>query len=263
MLNSVIAVVKEAAKLAVNANLTIKDKGGNVADVVTSADIAVQNYLQDKLMEIVPSADFLGEESNPHELTSDYLWIVDPIDGTMNFTRELHNSAISVALQYKGEVILGVVYNFFTDDLYYAERGKGAYNNGKQIHASQRPFNESLLCTAFNQYKKEHAPICFDIISELFPMCNDIRRLGSCAMELCYIAAGKCDCYFELRISSWDSAAGELILREAGGTAYRFFSDKFLYKPLPLIATNTEENLKIIYDVVNKHLQKNKFEEKI
>ena len=192
MLNSVINTVKEAAKLAVGARYTIKNKG-NVSDVVTSADIAVQNFLKEKLQSLIPSSGFLGEESDAQELSADYIWIVDPIDGTMNFTRGIHDSAISVALMHKGTVVLGVVYNFFTDDLYYAELGKGAFNNGAPIHVSQRPFNEGLLCTAFNQYKKEHTPICFEIISELFPQCNDIRRLGSCAMELCYIAAGKCD----------------------------------------------------------------------
>lgn len=262
MLNSVIATVKEAAKLAVGARFTVKNKG-NVADVVTSADIAVEKYLKEKLQSLIPSSGFLGEESDVRELDAEYVWIVDPIDGTMNFTRGIRDTAISVALMHKGTVVLGVVYNFFTDDLYYAELGKGAYNNGEQIHVSQRPFNEGLLCTAFNQYRKEHAEACFEIISELFPQCNDIRRLGSCAMELCYIAAGKCDFYFELRISSWDSAAGELILREAGGDAYRFFSENFLYKPLPLIAANNTQNLQIIYEVVNKYIKKHNLEDQL
>ena len=262
MLNSVIAIVKDAAKLAFGCGVTVKNKG-NAADVVTSADIAIQTYLKQQLQALVPSSGFLGEESDIQELNADYIWIVDPIDGTMNFTREIHHSAISVALMHKGVVELGVVYNFFTDDLYCAELGKGAFNNGEQIHVSQRSFNEGLLCTAFNAYRKEHAPICFDIVSELYPQCNDIRRLGSCALELCYIAAGKCDFYFELRIAAWDSAAGELILREAGGEAYRFFADKFLYKPLPLIAANTAQNLQIIYKVVDKYVKKYRLEEQL
>ena len=262
MLNSVIKAVKEAAKLAAGVQFSIENKG-SVANVVTSADVAVQNCLKQKLQEIIPSSGFLGEESDIADLESDYIWIVDPIDGTMNFTRGIEHSAISVALQYKGTAVVGVVYNFFTDDLYYAELGKGAYNNGKQIHASTRSFSEGLLCTAMSLYKKEYAPVCFDIISELYSQCNDIRRFGSCALELCYIAAGKCDLYFELRVFAWDSAAGELILREAGASVYRFFSDKTLEKALPLIAANNAQNLKIIYDVVNKYLIKYNLEEKL
>ena len=262
LLEEVITAVKEAAKIATDAQFSVESKG-SVANVVTSADLSIQNFLKEKLQQIVPSSGFLGEESNLSELNADYIWIVDPIDGTMNFTRGVHDSAISVALQHNGELILGVVYNFFTDDLYYAERGKGAFNNGKQIHASNRPFNEGLLCTAMSLYKKEYAPVCFDIIAELYAQCNDIRRFGSCAMELCYIAAGKCDLYFELRVYAWDSAAGELILREAGASVYRFFSDKMMEKALPLIAANNAQNLEKIYDVVNKHLTKYNLKEKL
>ena len=254
MLKSVIAVVKDAAKLAFK-HFTVQSKG-DASNVVTSADITIQNYLKRELQRLIPSSDFLGEESDVVNLRSDYIWIVDPIDGTMNFTRGIKDSAISVALQHKGTTVLGVVYNFFTDDLYYAELGKGAFNNDKPIHVSQRPFNEGLLCTAMSLYKKQYAAVCFDIISELYSQCNDIRRFGSCAMELCYIAAGKCDLYFEMRVFAWDSAAGELILKEAGAIVYRFFSDKVLEKALPLIAANTPENLQIIYEVVSKHFAK-------
>ena len=259
MLNLVIDIVRDAAKLAVGARFTTENKG-DVANVVTSADIAVQKFLKEKLQALIPHCGFWGEESDARELDGEYLWIVDPIDGTMNFTRALQNSAISVALQRKGITILGVVYNFFTDDLYCAELGKGAFNNGTPIHVSQRPFAEGLLCTAFSAYKKEYSQICFDIAAELFPKCNDVRRLGSCAMELCYIASGKCDFYFELGISSWDSAAGELILHEAGGSTYRFFEEKFLQKPLPLIASNNVKNLEIIREVVTKYLKKYNYE---
>ena len=262
MLNSVIKVVKDAAKFAAGVQFSVENKG-SVANVVTSADVTVQNYLKKKLQELIPSSGFLGEECDTAELQSDYLWIVDPIDGTMNFTRGIEHSAISVALQHKGTTILGVVYNFFTDDLYYAELSKGAYNNGKPIHVSTRPFSEGLLCTAMSLYKKEYASVCFDIISELYSQCNDVRRFGSCALELCYIAAGKCDLYFELRISAWDSAAGELIVREAGGSVYRFFSDKTMEKALPLIAANNAQNLQVVYDVVNKYIAKYNLEEKL
>lgn len=255
MLNEVITAVKKAAKIALSAHYTIESKG-DASNIVTSADVAVQNFLRDRLQELIPSSGFLCEENDLSEINSDYIWIIDPIDGTMNFTRGIHDSCISVALQHKGELALGVVYNFFTDDLYYAERGKGAFNNGRQIHVSNRPFKEGLLCTAMSLYKRQYADVCFDVISELYSKCNDIRRLGSCAMELCYIAAGKCDLYFEIRVYAWDSAAGELILREAGASVYRFFSEKFMDKALPLIAANSPENLQIIYDVVERNLKK-------
>ena len=255
MLEAVIAAVKEAAKLAANTQFTISSKGSS-ANVVTSTDVAIQNLLQKRLSELLPQSGFLGEESDPSKLNAEYVWVIDPIDGTMNFTRGIRDSAISVALLRRGECILGVVYNFATDDLYHAERGKGAYRNGQPIHVSDRPFAEGLLCTAMSLYKKELAPLCFDIISELYMQSNDVRRLGSCAMELCYIADGKCDLYFEIRVYAWDCAAGELILREAGAHVYRFFPEGYLEKPLPLIAANSAENLEILRGVVQKHFDK-------
>lgn len=258
MLNAVISAVKQAAKLAINAHYTIDSKGGS-ANVVTSCDIAIQNLLRTKLLEIIPDSGFLGEESDLIELNAEYIWIIDPIDGTMNFTRGIRDSAISVALHKNGEAVLGVVYNFFTDDVYYAERGKGAFHNGKPIHVSDRPFSDGLLCTAMSLYKKEYAQLCFDIISDLYAKSNDIRRLGACAMELCYIAEGKCDLYFELRVYAWDCAAGEIILREAGAHIYRFFAEDFYKKPLPIIAANSEENLAILYETVKKHFEKHNY----
>ncbi len=125
----------------------------------------------------------------------------------MNFIRNLQLSAVSIALTKDKKPILGVVYNPFQDELFYAELGKGAYFNGEQISVSDMPIERALLCTAFSTYNKTLAQPCIDIMSEMHDMCSDIRRLGSAAIELCYIAAGRSDIYFEIRLNPWDYAA--------------------------------------------------------
>lgn len=252
----VILIVEKAADLAMNTDFSITQKGTR-ENIVTSSDVAVQEFLTSKLKSVTPECGFLGEENHLSDLNYDYVWVIDPIDGTANYSRKIKNCAISVALLYKSKPVLGVVYNIFNKDVFFAVSGKGAYLNGNKIKVSPNPFENSLLCTAMSLYEKKYAHACFEIIEEAYDKCNDLRRFGSCALELCYLAAGMCDLYFEIRIFPWDYAAAYLILTEAGGTLKGFNGEELTFdKPTALIGANSYKNFEILNSIVLKHLKK-------
>ena len=126
-------------------------------------------------------------------------------------------SVISVALIKDGRPVLGVVYNPYRDEMFYAEAGKGAFLNNDPIRVSDRSFDRSLFCTALSLYNKDYAKPCLNIMEEVYAQCEDIRRIGSAALELVYLACGRVDLFFEMRIFPWDFAAAQIIVREAGG----------------------------------------------
>ncbi len=252
-------IVREAAELMMAANFEITHKEG-FANIVTSTDVAVQDFLCERLAQILPGSGFLCEEADMNDLSHKYTWIIDPIDGTANFARGIDQCAICVGLAVKEEkefssgvnMILGLVYLPRTGELFYAEKGKGAYLNGKQIHVSDRPFANGILCTALPVYHKEYAPLCSKIILEAFTQCNDIRRFGACAPELCYLAMGRCDMYFEYLLSPWDFAAASLILTEAGGVITDLNGNvPTCLHPSGIVAANNKENLDRMLGIVN------------
>lgn len=254
-LHKVTELVKKASRLMLTEDYSVESKG-TPSNFVTSADVAVQEFLMKELTALLPGSGFNGEENNQQDTGHTFTWVVDPIDGTCNFTRHLNQSAISVGLLEKGKMKLGVVYNPFLDDLFCAEKGKGAFLNGKPIHVSDTPFESGLLCTAMSLYRKELAPVCFRIIEDAYGRCNDVRRFGSCALELCYLAAGKCDLYFEIRVFPWDYTAGHLILEEAGGILTSLDGRTLTHdRPTPLIGANNAENHRILTEIVGKYLK--------
>ena len=263
LLEKVVNIVKDAAKLMGGKDFEIKEKS-SIENIVTSADIAVQNYLKEKLKKLTPACGFLCEEEKTHELGFEYVWIIDPIDGTNNFSRGISDCAVSVALSFKKEIVLGVVYSVAKNELFSAVKEKGATFNGKKISVSSRPFRNGLLCSAMSLYEKSLAPVCFDIISDVYSKSNDLRRFGSCALELCYLAAGKCDLYFEIRIYPWDYAAAYLILTEAGGILTGLNAKPLTFDKITvLIGANNKENHKILVDIINKHLPETPYNEEI
>lgn len=254
LLNSVRQAVLEAAVIAEHGSFDIMTKG-TVSNIVTTADIKVQQYLEKTLTQILPGSGFLGEESDSTSSESEYCWIVDPIDGTQNFARNLRQSGISVALRHNEEVILGVVYNPFIEEMYWAEKGKGAFLNGKKIHVSDRSFDNGLFCTSMSVYDKKYADVCNKIIMDTYYECNDVRRFGVCSLELCYLAAGKVEMYFEYRLYPWDYAAASLILQEAGGYVENPLDKPVdLYKPCPVIAANSKDNFNKLKAITRKYI---------
>ncbi len=248
LLDRVIQAVLRCKEI-VSAPFSVTEKG-SISNIVTSADQAVERYLQEKLLEILPGAGYLGEEGAQTQ-GKEYLFVVDPIDGTCNFARRIPNSAISVGLKQNGRGILGVVYNVFTGELFYAQEGKGAFRNGEPIHVSDRDFSHALYYTALSTYRREYAAACMRILDKVFAQCDDFRREGSAALELCRMAAGCSELYFEARLFPWDVCAAEVILREAGGVSQRLYAEHLAEdQPFPVIAANNPENLEKLRAVV-------------
>lgn len=249
-LQQIIDIVKEAAGLMQTDAFEISEKEG-FANIVTSPDVAVQDFLCGRLKELMPDSGFLCEEEDMWDTSHEYTWIIDPIDGTANYSRGIAQCAICVGLKHNEDMAMGVVYIPMTGEMFYAEQGKGAFLNGRQIHVSDRPFENSLLCTALPVYHKEYAQMCSDIIVEAFGRCNDIRRFGACAPELCYLAMGRCELYFEYLLSPWDYAAASLIVTEAGGTITATDGSPVkLTQKGGVIAANNAANHKQMADIV-------------
>lgn len=258
LIEKITAIVKNASAIMMKRDFDVKEKG-DVSNLVTSADIAVQKELEAKLTPLVPGSVFLGEEGDIPDTNTEFIWVVDPIDGTANFARNLSLSVISVALLRNFKQYIGVVYNPYLDNMYWAIEGEGAFMNGNPIHVSDRPFRSSVLCSAMSLYDKRYAKPCFNIIEKIYTESDDLRRLGTAALEMCELAAGSVDLYFEIRLCCWDYAAASLILKEAGGyVEVMFHNDIPLNKPAGIIAANTKNNFEhvreIVYEEVTEEL---------
>lgn len=254
-LQSVISIVKEASSLMVGKGYEVFEKDG-LANLVTSSDLAVQEFLTGRLSEVLPGSGFICEEEDFHDTSKELFWIIDPIDGTANYSRGIADCCISVALAKKDEgPVLGVVYSPARGELYSAIKGGGAFLNGKPVHVSDRPFENGIFCCAMSTYRKEFAKTCSDIIYDVHMRSNDTRRWGSAAIELCLLASGFVELYFEMRLQPWDYAAGELILTEAGGCIASFDGKApSLYAPSLVAAANTPGNLQRLLGIVHDHM---------
>ncbi|MBR1569777.1 MAG: inositol monophosphatase [Bacteroidales bacterium] len=254
-LEQIIDIVKEASTLMVRGGFRVMQKESR-ENLVTSSDLAVQHFLVDKLEKLLPGSGFLCEEEDFRELTHEYIWIIDPIDGTANYARGIADCCISVALVRGGQLYMGVVYSPWRQELYCAEKGKGAFCNGHPIQVSGRPFEDGLFCTAMSTYRKAYAKTCSDIIYDIYMQCNDTRRFGSAAVELCMMAAGIIELYFEMRLQPWDYAAATLILQEAGGHICNFEGRMpSLNKASFILAANNQQNCSRMLDIVHKHME--------
>lgn len=250
-MDSIEAVVRESGRRVMEAHGFTVDRKGTRENLVTSVDIENETFLKERLTSLVPGSQFMGEEGDDGRISDKgYTWIVDPIDGTANFSRGIPMIGISVALFKDGAPFIGIVYNPFTDTLWKAESGKGAFRNGERIHVSDRPLEDGILCTAWCAYEKRLAPPCFRVSERMHPLCNDIRRIGTAACELCMLAEGAVDLYFEIRLSPWDHAAALVCLKEAGGVFCAIDGDIVFDRPCPIIAANNRENLETIHRVV-------------
>jgi len=231
----------EACGVESGENITVKPGDANY---VTVYDVAVQDFLMQEIQKQLPEACFIAEEqeNDTSILSREYCFLIDPIDGTTNFIHDYHHSAISVALFSYGVPVFGAVYDPYLNELFWAERGMGAYLNGKPIHTSDRPV--SLAMVAFGSspyYKEELGEKTFGLLQKLFLCCSDIRRCGSAALDLAYLAAGRNDVFFECRLSPWDIAAGALLITEAGGVISDMNGNPIDYtSPTPVIAANAQ-----------------------
>ncbi len=223
LLEQVKQAAKDAGKIMLGASdireATTQKEGHS--NFVTEYDKKVQEFLYKRLGEILPEAAFMGEEEGEgifkEEYKTGYLYVIDPIDGTTNFITGYYPAVTSIGLMKDGKPYLGVVYDPFGDNLFWAVKGMGAYHNGKRIHSSKKPLAESVVAIGTTPYYPELFDKSLDLAKEYLKRCMDIRRSGTAAWDLCLVASGIAGLCYELVLCLWDYAAGAVILEEAGG----------------------------------------------
>ncbi len=197
----------------------------NGSEMVTSADIAADKFICNAISQAFPSHTIVSEETFPDtngfDKAATSFWIIDPIDGTVNFAHEHDQSAVSIAYAQKGHVEVGIVYNPFTNEMFSAIRGNGAQLNGRPIQvAEKKDVRRAIVATGF-PYEKSNIEPMIARVGEILRHCADIRRLGSAALDICWVAAGRLDVYYE-SLNLWDFAAARLIASEAGAICGHF-----------------------------------------
>ncbi len=227
------------------------EQKGSFSNLVSYVDKEAELRLVKRLTEIIPGAGFIAEEGTDSEGTNEYKWIIDPLDGTTNFLHGLPIFAISIGLTRKEQTILGVVYEVSHKECFHAIEGGKAYCNEKEIHVSRvQSLNESLLATGFPYYHTEKKENYLEIIRIFLEQTHGIRRLGSAAIDLAYVACGRMEGFFEYNLKPWDVAGGAFILQQAGGKVTDFSGgNNFLFGGELCAAGGVhEEMLKVIQD---------------
>ena len=251
-IEQIIDIVKEASQLFADReaaeHTTVKGK----ADFVTEVDVAVQNYIQERLENLYPQIQFLSEEKDNEDVDRNGLvWVLDPVDGTTNLIHDYKASVISLALVEAGEPMIGIVYNLSNKELFTAKAGEGCFCNGKKVRVSQASkMEECLISIGTSPYYKEMAKKNFEIFEKLFCDCQDIRRTGSAALDLAYVASGRIEGYFERSLKIWDFAAGMLLVKEAGGVVKNYQGEN---AKMEMVGDIVAGNREVVMQLVEKY----------
>lgn len=231
----------ELLKKGFGSSFEITSKPGD-QNLVTEYDKRSESLIIAHLSRHFPDHAFLAEETHPHnpETLSSVLWIIDPLDGTVNFAHNVPVFSVSIAAFSEGNIVSGVIYQPMTDELFIAERGRGSYLNGKPCQVSKnRDLKKTLMATGFPYNAAENPLGCIDQFAYMTRQGVPIRRLGSAALDLAYLAAGRFDVYWEVSLHPWDIAAGQLIVEEAGGKVTGYQGEaRDLFSTDPVLATN-------------------------
>jgi len=243
MLNIAVRAARNAGNVIMKAyehldNVQVTQKSLN--DYVTNVDQEAERVIIDTIRKFYPDHGILGEEGGEHSAKNcDYQWILDPLDGTTNFTRGIPHFAVSIALHVKGKAEQAVVFDPVRNELFTASRGAGAQLNGYRIRVSKaRDLKGALLATGFPFKSKQHLHNYQNIFAGLFADCGDMRRAGAASLDLAYVAAGRLDGYWEIGLKPWDLAAGELLVRESGGLVTDFVGGYNYFKSGNTVAAN-------------------------
>lgn len=233
----------------------ISNKEG-VNNLVTEADHASEKAIFEVIKSDFPSHYILSEEAGAITMDSSFKWIIDPIDGTVNFAHGLPLCCVSIGVEQDGEMILGAVYNPFINEFYFAQKGYGATLNDKKIQVSEETsVLRSCLVTGFPYTYLDQRPGPLEVFDRLIRSGVPVRRLGSAAMDLCWVAAGRFDGFYEHKLQAWDSAAGFLIVEEAGGRVSDFTGRPYSpYQP-HIIATNGKIHDALLSVVNNPNIE--------
>ena len=243
-------LTQDAAQAARQAGALLRDGFGGIQasraksgihDLVTEYDIRVEHLLHELLTDLVPSSEFLGEEGGMRSgvSTSSLTWIVDPLDGTVNFAHGIPIFCVSIGAAINGQVVSGVIYNPMLDELFTAYHGGGALLNGRPIGVSATTaVDDSILVTGFPYNVASNPRRCIDQLASLVGKGLPIRRLGSAALDLAYTAAGRFDGFWEVELQPWDMAAGTCLVREAGGVVTQYDGITMQLEASSIVATN-------------------------
>jgi myo-inositol-1(or 4)-monophosphatase len=241
MKNTILKAIHEAGKILVdnfNSDFKIESKD-IISNLVTEVDKKSETRIIEIIKEDFPSHNILSEEIGALNTESDVKWIIDPIDGTINYAHSIPICCVSIGIEKAGEIVMGAIYNPFGNELFFAEKGKGAYLNDSRIHvSSESMLAMSLLVTGFpyNTGNNPNKPV--DVFAAIVNKDIPVRRLGSAALDICWTACGRFDGFWEYNLNAWDVAAGFLILTEAGGKVTDFNGGKYSVYNKEILATN-------------------------
>lgn len=234
-------LVQEAGKIVLDSfekNLDIQSKSSEI-DLVTEADLASERYINASIRRRYPEHDILSEETDEERRNREYLWLVDPLDGTVNFAHGFPMFCVTVALQFKGALVLGVTFDPLRKELFTAEKDRGAFLNGCNIQVTSAPvLVQSLIATGFPYTRATVADNNLTEFNRVLPKVQGVRRGGSAALDLAYVAAGRLDGYWEAHLSPWDWAAGVLMIQEAGGSVTDREGKLWSFESSKMVATN-------------------------
>lgn len=241
-LENILPIIREIADkyLTREDSQCITVKGDS--NFVTEVDTNIEKAMKDRLSALYPEIQFMGEESENKNIDfSRPLWILDPVDGTSNLIHDFQNSSMSLALAVEKQVVFGIIYHYSTKEYFYAKRGEGAYVNGTPIHVSTTTeLSRCLVSFGTSPYDKATLgeKNC-ETLKQIFFLCEDIRRIGSAAIELAYVAAGRVNLYLERNLKPWDYAAAMVIIEEAGGIITDYQGQPIdISKPCDILAGN-------------------------
>lgn len=244
-----IEVAKEAGKIQMShfGNISSLEKKSTNYDLLTEADKQSEDYIIKQISLKYPQHSILSEEQGETNNSSEYKWVIDPLDGTTNFVHNLPIFAVSIGLQQNNRTICAVVYNPAADKCFYAEKDKGAYlNKDKLSITSSVTLSDSLISTGFPYLHDNRYDLSFEIFKELYGKTRGIRRLGAAALDLCFVAMGRFDAFYEFELKPWDICAGSLIVSEAGGIVSDWNGLKVPDSGVRILASNNKVHNEII-----------------
>lgn len=229
----------------------IEYKGLN--DLVSYVDKMAEQQLVKNLTKLIPDAGFITEEETIDSIGKNFTWIIDPLDGTTNFIHGIPTFSISIALYQENEPVIGVVYEINRGEMFYTYKGGSAFLNGKPIQVSTNEnLSQCLLATGFPYYQFDKQPQYMQLFTEMMQRCHGLRRIGSAAVDLAYVACGRFDAYFEYNLNAYDVAAGAYLVQQAGGRVLNFSGGKEILETREVLATNSRVTDEILVSI-NKY----------
>tara|TARA_B110000438_G_scaffold289101_1_gene323302 strand:+ start:6119 stop:6904 length:786 start_codon:yes stop_codon:yes gene_type:complete len=250
-INILVKTCRNAAKVLIRdfgelEHLQVSLKGPG--DFVTASDKKVEKIIIDELQKARPNYSILSEEIGEIKNDSEFKWIIDPIDGTSNFLHGIPHFAISIGLEYNGEIICGIIYDPIKDEMFVAEKGNGSYMNNKRLRVSARPkLKDCIIFSGGPRYNSENKELIFEEYKKISSKVHTaIRKFGSASLDLAYVAAGRCDGFWQRDLNYWDIAAGIILVKESGGFITDFNGDHKYLENKTLLAANSKINNELI-----------------